>query len=605
MIIEDNTPYFEVDISKKATSKSLFLSYLKKNDSIIGSVNANNSLIGASIIDELYTYGITNEKYSFPPEKIIYLKKGNELQEIGYNQLIYFGDLNNIISTMIDGINEKPSPFLQELLLNAVISNVSLDSKLTESIILSRIEKINPNRGVIDKGSRIIAKGEVVEGNKFQILNSYKAVFQSQVWSKSNYNWLLLGYSLLISLVFLMLFLFMKNYRKEIFKDNNKMTFILFNVVLMIFVTSLVVKYDAKLVYITPLCILPLILKAFFDARLGLFVHVLTILLLGFTVPSSFEFLFLQTIAGMVTILTVSELYKRANLFISVGQITFVYILGYFAFFIIQEGNVELIQWDYFMYFILCGLLTLFSFPLIYIYEKMFGLVSDVSLLELSDTNSKLLKELSNKAPGTFHHSLNVANLAEAAANEIGANAMLTRVGALYHDIGKMVQPTYFTENQISSVNSHDDLDPKESAEIIIDHVINGIEIAKKNNIPDRIIDFIRTHHGTSLVYYFYNKESEKIGEVNKADFSYPGPTPFSRETAILMMADSVEAASKSLKEPTSSKLDSFVENIVDNQLNQGQFLNANITLKEIQKIKKVLKKKLNNMYHLRVEYPQ
>jgi putative nucleotidyltransferase with HDIG domain len=397
----------------------------------------------------------------------------------------------------------------------------------------------------------------------------------------------------------------MKNYRKEIFKDNNKMTFILFNVVLMIFVTSLVVKYDAKLVYITPLCILPLVLKAFFDARLGLFVHVLTILLLGFTVPSSFEFLFLQTIAGMVTILTVSELYKRANLFISVGQITFVYILGYFAFFIIQEGNVELIQWDYFMYFILCGLLTLFSFPLIYIYEKMFGLVSDVSLLELSDTNSKLLKELSNKAPGTFHHSLNVANLAEAAANEIGANAMLTRVGALYHDIGKMVQPTYFTENQISSVNSHDDLDPKESAEIIIDHVINGIEIAKKNNIPDRIIDFIRTHHGTSLVYYFYNKESEKIGEVNKADFSYPGPTPFSRETAILMMADSVEAASKSLKEPTSSKLDSFVENIVDNQLKQGQFLNANITLKEIQKIKKVLKKKLNNMYHLRVEYPQ
>lgn len=605
MIIEDNTPYFEVDISKKASSKSLFLSYLKKNDSIIGSVNANNTLIGTSIIDELYTYGITNENYSFPPEKIIYLKKGNELEEIGYNQLIYFGDLKNTINTMINGYNEKPSPFLLDLILNSVISNVSLDSKLTESIVLSRIEKINPNRGVIEKGSRIIAKGEVVEGSKFQILNSYKAVFQSQVWSKSNYNWLLLGYSLLISLVFLMLFLFMKNYRKEIFKDNNKMTFILFNVVLMIFITSLVVRYDAILVYITPLCILPLVLKAFFDARLGLFVHVLTILLLGFTVPSSFEFLFLQTIAGMVTILTVSELYKRANLFISVSQITFIYILGYFAFFIIQEGNIELIKWDYFMYFILCGLLTLFSFPLIYIYEKIFGLVSDVSLLELSDTNSKLLKELSNKAPGTFHHSLNVANLAEAAANEINANAMLTRVGALYHDIGKMEQPTYFTENQISSVNSHDDLDPKESAEIIIDHVINGIEIAKKNNIPDRIIDFIRTHHGTSLVYYFYNKESEKIGEVKKADFSYPGPTPFSKETAILMMADSVEAASKSLKEPTSSKLDSFVENIIDNQLNQGQFLNANITLKEIQKIKKVLKKKLNNMYHLRVEYPQ
>jgi len=402
-----------------------------------------------------------------------------------------------------------------------------------------------------------------------------------------------------------MLFLFLKNYRLEIYNNNTKVTFILFNIIVMIFLTTLVVKYDAKLVYITPLCILPLVLKTFFDARLGLFVHVLTILLLGFIVPNSFEFLFLQTIAGMVTILTVSELYKRANLFISVGQITFIYVLGYFAFFIIQEGNIELIQWDYFGYFVLCGLLTLFSFPLIYIYEKMFGLVSDVSLLELSDTNSKLLKELSNKAPGTFHHSLNVANLAEAAANEIGANAMLTRVGALYHDIGKMVNPTYFTENQMSSINSHDELDPKESANIIIDHVIIGIEIAKKNKLPDRIIDFIRTHHGTRLVYYFYSKENEKSGIASKEDFSYPGPTPFSKETAILMMADSVEAASKSLKEPTSSMLDEFVEKIIDSQLNQGQFLNANITLKEIQRIKKVLKKKLNNMYHLRIEYPE
>ena len=402
-----------------------------------------------------------------------------------------------------------------------------------------------------------------------------------------------------------MLFLFLKNYRLEIYNNNTKVTFILFNIIVMIFLTTLIVKYDAKLVYITPLCILPLVLKTFFDARLGLFVHVLTILLLGFIVPNSFEFLFLQTIAGMVTILTVSELYKRANLFISVGQITFIYVLGYFAFFIIQEGNIELIQWDYFGYFVLCGLLTLFSFPLIYIYEKMFGLVSDVSLLELSDTNSKLLKELSNKAPGTFHHSLNVANLAEAAANEIGANAMLTRVGALYHDIGKMVNPTYFTENQMSSINSHDELDPKESAKIIIDHVIIGIEIAKKNKLPDRIIDFIRTHHGTRLVHYFYSKENEKLGTVSKEDFSYPGPTPFSKETAILMMADSVEAASKSLKEPTSSMLDEFVEKIIDGQLNQGQFLNANITLKEIQRIKKVLKKKLNNMYHLRIEYPE
>jgi len=326
---------------------------------------------------------------------------------------------------------------------------------------------------------------------------------------------------------------------------------------------------------------------------------------LGFIVPNSFEYLFLQIIAGIVTILTVSELSKRANLFISVGQITLVYILGYFAFFIIQEGNVQLIEWKNFAYFILCGMITLFAFPLIYIYEKIFGLVSEVSLLELSNTNTKLLKELSNKAPGTFHHSLNVANLSEAAANEIGANSMLVRVGALYHDIGKIINATSFTENQLNAVNILEDLQPKEAAKVIIDHVIKGIEIARKNKLPDRVVDFIRTHHGTSVVYYFYKKEQDNNGEANEDDFRYPGPKPFSKETAILMMADSVEAASKSLKDPTSSKIDAFVENIVNKQMEHGQFINANITFKEIETIKKVLKKKLNNIYHLRVEYPE
>ena len=605
---EELIPYFEVDTAKVTAVKTLFNNFYKQKDSIDFTNQRDLKIkdVGLRILDNLYSYGLIGENYSFDSNKLIYLKNGNEIQELSYRQLVYLGEIDRIIKNNVkEYLILDAELFLTELITSIVIPNVTLNSEITASIIKSKIESIKPNRGVIDKGSRIIAKGEVVEGNKFQILSSYKAVFESQIWSKSNFYWLLLGYSLLISLVFLMLFLFLKNYRLEIYNNNTKVTFILFNIIVMIFLTTLVVKYDAKLVYITPLCILPLVLKTFFDARLGLFVHVLTILLLGFIVPNSFEFLFLQTVAGMVTILTVSELYKRANLFISVGQITFIYVLGYFAFFIIQEGNIELIQWDYFGYFVLCGLLTLFSFPLIYIYEKMFGLVSDVSLLELSDTNSKLLKELSNKAPGTFHHSLNVANLAEAAANEIGANAMLTRVGALYHDIGKMVNPTYFTENQMSSINSHDELDPKESANIIIDHVIIGIEIAKKNKLPDRIIDFIRTHHGTRLVHYFYSKENEKSGIASKEDFSYPGPTPFSKETAILMMADSVEAASKSLKEPTSSMLDEFVEKIIDSQLNQGQFLNANITLKEIQRIKKVLKKKLNNMYHLRIEYPE
>ncbi len=607
-IKNDITPFFDKDTLKiieiKTLYKDLFLeSY---NDSL--SIESKEEIydLGNTILNKLYSVGVANETFPYSEDKIIYLKSGSVVEEVIYQQILSIDKLDEIINEEVNNSQLYDSEsYLNEILSRVVTSNLSYNNELTESTINSRVETINPNRGVIEKGSRIIAKGEVVEGNKFQILTSLKSEFQSQVWSSSNYYWLLLGYSLLVFLVFLMLFLFLKNYRQEIYDNNTKVTFIFFNIIAMVFMTTIIVKYDATLVYIAPLCILPLVLKTFFDARLGLFVHVLTLLLLGFIVPNSFEFLFLQIIAGIVTVLTISELYKRANLFISVGQITLIYIIGYFAFFIIQEGNIELIEWEYFYYFVLCGLLTLFAFPLIYIYEKIFGLVSDVSLLELSDTNSKLLKELSNKAPGTFHHSLNVANLAEAAANEIGANAMLVRVGALYHDIGKMVNPTYFTENQIASINAHDELDPKESAQIITDHVINGIEIARKNKLPDRIIDFIRTHHGTSIVYYFYSKENENIGSADKKDFSYPGPIPFSKETAILMMADSVEAASKSLKEPTSSKLDAFVEKIIDGQMEQGQFLNANITFKEIQLIKKVLKKKLNNIYHLRIEYPE
>ncbi len=604
----NSIPYFEYDSDLESDVLESFKNNLhaKYVDSLFKTEKNTVERLGNIFISNIYKNGVTNEIHAYNDDRLIYLKKGNEIEERVYSQIFKEDQLNKRVRELVEKNEVEDIQALIYSILSEVIEpNVKLNAKLTESAIESEIKALNPNRGIIEKGGRIIAKGEVVEGDKFQILNSLKAEFDSQIWSKNNYLWLIVGYSMLVSLVFLMLFLFLKNYRPYIYNNNTKVTFIFFNIFLMVFLTTLVLKVHADYVYVVPICILPLILKAFFDPRVGLFVHVLTILLLGFIVPNSFEYMFLQFIAGIVTILTVSELYKRANLFISVGQITLIYILGYFAFFVIQEGNIQTMEWQNFQYFILCGLATLFAHPLIYFYEKIFGLVSDVSLLELSDTNSKLLKELSNKAPGTFHHSLNVANLAEAAANEIGANSMLVRVGALYHDIGKMLNPTMFTENQVNSVNSHNELDPKESAQIIIDHVIKGIEIARKNNLPDRVIDFIRTHHGTSLVYYFYKKEKELHGEAVGDDFSYPGPIPFSKETAILMMADGVEAASKSLKEPSSSIIDEFVEKIINNQMAQGQFLNANITFKEIETIKKVLKKKLNNIYHLRVEYPE
>lgn len=563
-------------------------------------------LAGKEILAKIYTYGLLENTQDKSTKEKLYLVKNNEAIFLNSSELFSVVDTGEILDQLLD--SRSLGRYQQEyraLFFEILRPNVRYDDELSKMALTDEFSKISLTRGSVDEGKLIVAKGEVVEAENLKILDSLKAEYESELWTENGFFFILAGYAILVALVLMMLMLFLKRYRPEVFRNNVKVTFIFFNILLMVFITTLVVKYNESYVFVVPLCILPIILKTFFDARLGLFVHVLTVLILGFVVPNSFEYIFLQIIAGIVTILTVSELYKRANLFISVGQITLIYMVGYFAFYVIQEGTLDNINLYTFGFFLLNGMITLFAQPLIYIYEKIFGLVSDVSLLELSDTNSRLLKELANKAPGTFHHSLQVANLAEAAANEIGANAMLVRVGALYHDIGKMNKPAYFTENQVTNINPHDDLQPRESARIIIDHVIEGIEMARKNKLPDRVIDFIRTHHGTTYVYYFFKKQQEMGEELNESDFKYPGPVPFSKETAILMMADAVEAASKSLTNPTYPVIEEFVEKIVNGQMNARQFLNANITFKEIQVVKKVLKLKLTNIYHLRVEYPE
>lgn len=610
-IVENSILYFNVNSAIKQQVIDVYEDQFEAtfSDTIPRSVSKKIFRAGKTMLSELYKYGVLSEDYDFPEDRSIVILDGREKKQDGfYSNLVKQSAVTAFIDKELrknDLLNFKTD--FVALFFDVIEPNLVLDKTFTDKVLKDELSKISFTRGSVAKETLIVSKGEVVEGDKYQILKSLRAEYESQVWNEANYNWVLFSYTLLVALALLMLLLFLKKYRVAVFENNTKVTFIFFNIVLMIFITTLVVNFNSKYIYVVPICILPLIFKAFFDARLGLFAHVLTVLLLGFIVPNSYEYVFLQIIAGIVTILTVSELYKRANLFISVGQITLIYIVAYFAFFVIHEGSVDTLKWEAFVWFILCGLATLFVQPLIYLYEKIFGLVSDVSLLELSDTNTKLLKELSNKAPGTFHHSLNVANLAEASANEIGANAMLVRVGALYHDIGKMKNPTYYTENQSSGINPHDELSSKESAGIITDHVINGIEIARKNNLPDRVIDFIRTHHGTSVVYYFYMQEKKDFPEddVDLLDFSYPGPKPFSKETAILMMCDSIEAASKSLKEPTSTKIEAFVEKIINKQIEADQFLNADITFKEIQAIKKVLKHKLANIYHLRIEYPE
>lgn len=590
----------------------VFRSYDESFPNVFTSENFNRGQLntlknaGRELLSKIYEYGILDKGEGLEGAETLYLLKNNEASRIRTEDVFRLADISDFVS---ESLREQRLQSFEanynQLFFEIIKPNVSYDAVLSKKELEDELSKISVTRGNVDEGKLIIAKGEVVEASNLVILNSLKAEYESELWTENNYYFILFGYTILVALVLMMLLLFLKKYRSEIYRNNVKVTFIFFNILNMVFITTMVVKYNPTYVFVVPLCILPLILKTFFDARLGLFVHVLTVLILGFVVPNSFEYIFLQIIAGIVTILTVSELYKRANLFLSVGQITLIYIIGYFAFHIIHEGNLDNVHWFTFGFFFLNGMITLFAQPLIYIYEKIFGMVSDVSLLELSDTNSKLLKELSNKAPGTFHHSLQVANLAEAAANEIGANALLIRVGALYHDIGKMNNPMYFTENQITSVNPHNELSPRNSATIIINHVIDGIEIARRNNLPDRVIDFIRVHHGTTFVYYFYKKQLEKEENVDEKDFRYPGPIPFSRETAILMMADAVEAASKSLTNPTFQIINQFVDKIVAGQMDANQFLNSDITFKEIESVKKVLKQKLTNIYHLRIEYPE
>ncbi|MCV6629432.1 MAG: HDIG domain-containing protein [Flavobacteriaceae bacterium] len=595
----------ESEIPKRVSAQAVsqYVAYFPKIENRKEVAALKNKI--AALVQQLYRFGVYNQQKLGLGEQV-YLVRNNEANLIETSNLVPAGELRSFISTRLENTPyAKYQTNFYNLLFDLVEPNLVLDENLTNSVLKEALDQVSRTRGAVTKGSLIIAKGEVVEGKRFQVLSSLERTYASEMWNDQNHFTILSGYTVLVALVLLMLLLFLKKYRRRIYVHNKKVSFIFFNVVLMVLGTTIALHYSANLVYVVPLCILPLITKAFFDARLALFVHTLTVLILGFVVPNSFEYIFLQIVAGIITILTITEFYKRANLFISVGQITLVYILGYIAFYIIHEGGFDGFQWKAIGLFALNGMLTLFAQPLIYIYEKTFELVSDVSLLELSDTNSKILKDLSNKAPGTFHHSLQVANLAEAAANEIGANAMLVRVGALYHDIGKMKNPSFFTENQTSMVNPHDEFSPRDSARIIINHVLDGIEMARKYKLPDRIIDFIRTHHGTSLVYYFYIKAKELEGDVDIKDFSYPGPLPFSKETAILMMADSVEAASKSLKEPTHAKINDFVDKIISKQMEQMQFQNANITFKEIELIKKVFKYKLINIYHLRIEYPE
>jgi len=562
---------------------------------------------GLKVLKNLYATGIIQmvDDIDFKDSnyEVIVMK-----ENIG--EVVSLGDLFTIETASkkaydLKNISEEESNFLAPLILEMLKQNVFYDEEATNKMLEGELKAISKGLGMVQRGEVIISQGELVTESNFQELESYRQRYEGENWQDSSENWLSLGQTLLVLVAFLILFLFLKQFRVEVFNDNKKVTFILTLITLMVLMASLSLTASNKLIFLMPFCLLPIIIKAFFDTRLALFTHLIAIIIIGFIVPNSFEFIYLQLMAGIVSILSVLQMYKRAQLFVSAAKIIAIYFVAYFAMALTQEGSVDNIDWMNFVWFAGNGALTLFAYPLIFAFEKTFSLVSDVSLLELSDTNSPLLRDLAQVAPGTFQHSIQVANLAEEGILEIGGNALLVRAGALYHDIGKMKNPQFFIENQISGINPHDDLSFEESADVIINHVKNGISIAKDNNLPDELIDFIRTHHGTTMVGYFYKQYVASFpDEIEAAEkFTYPGPKPFSKETSVLMMADSVEAAARSLKSPTLENIDKLVESIINHQIDNEQFVNADITMKSITQIKKLFKKKLQSIHHVRVEY--
>ncbi|HEY0029622.1 MAG TPA: HDIG domain-containing protein [Bacteroidia bacterium] len=609
-IIKNAKPYFKFDNAIVKAKKAQLISEIEtKWDK--KSISKERALsIATKIFDSVYSKGIIEPHAIIEnktPDYSIYVVNNNIAEEHDLRDFHTITSAYDYVQKQLSSAGAAYEKVLLPTLENVIAHTIFYDKATSDKILKQAIDEISPSRDIILKEQSIISKGEIIDAQKYQILESLKAEYEGQSGGTGDYLFILIGQIMIVSVCLSVLIAFLGFFRKDIFLDNAKITFILMLIVLQVLMTRFASGSQSFGVYILPFCILPIIIRAFYDTRVALFVHLVTVLIISFMAPDRFEFAFIQLLGGMVAIFSIVNMRNRSQIFISAGVIFLTYSAAYIGLTIIQEGGSDALTWQNFAWFGISSLLTLFSYPLIFVFEKLFGFISDVSLLELSDTNGKLLRELASRAPGTFQHSLQVANLAEEAIYTIGGNALLVRTGALYHDIGKMEMPMYFIENQASGMNPHDEMSFDESAAIIISHVIKGIEIAKRNNLPEQIIDFIRTHHGTTITAYFYRSYKKAFPEeqIDESKFHYPGPIPFSKETAVLMMADSVEAASRSLKKYDMETIDNLVESIITTQIEQNQYMNSDITFRDINTLKKIFKKKLMNVYHVRVEYPR
>ena len=602
--------YFNRSLEHEKKSIEEFSLNLNKliDDNLVNKLNKETYLnLGTKILYKIYDIGVYE-----PSKELINLKATHPILLLNEQNIGEEFEFNDLLTkekafTIIDNEFTRLDSVLINLIKNSLQANVIYDDKLSNDQLINDLKTVSATRGGIINGQKIITTGEIVNEEKFLILESLKNEYENKLGSSTSFSWILIGQFLIVSILFYTLFVFLKNVSSKIFYENKDIIFIVLAMVGFILMTILVLKFASLNVYLVPFCSLPILIRTFFGNRIALFIYVITIFIISFLVPNSFEFVLIEVIAGIITLFTILNVNKRSELFYTSLIIFASYSLTYVGFSIIQEGNILSVNTKSLSWFAISAGLTVFSYNFVYLFEKMFGYISDVTLLELSDTNNKLLRELNLKAPGTFQHSLQVANLAEEASREIGGNPLLVRTGALYHDIGKMLAPAYFIENQSSGINPHDDLSYEESASIIISHVINGVEIAKKHKLPEQIIDFIRTHHGTSKTQYFlrmFTADNPDF-DINDAIFQYPGPIPFTKETAILMMADSVEAASRSLKKYNLETITGLVNSILDAQVNENQFNNTDITFKDITIVKRLFIKKLMNIYHVRVEYPK
>ena len=484
--------------------------------------------------------------------------------------------------------------------------NLVLDEARTSLELDSRLSQLSHSSQMVMAGDRIIAKGEEVTAEKGQIIKSLEAENDRRFSEKYSLWGQMAGQLLLAVIAFVALYMFLKNTRHRILEDDRKVLFVMMLILLMSALVALVVRVNPDWVLLVPLCIIPILMRVFFDMRVALYIHLTTVIILANLVPNSFEFIFYQLVTGMMSIIAVRNLERRSQFFVLALVIFVSYSFIYTAGVLSQDTNLLSLSADKYLMFFLNAILTLLAYPLIYLFEKLFGMTTNLTLMELSSTNTPALRKLSRRAPGTFQHSMQVANITEDLVNEIGGNALLAKVGALYHDIGKVRNPLYFTENQNSGFNPHNELDYVESAEIITSHITNGLELARSYHLPAEVQDFIRTHHGTTYTGYFYAKELERHpdGDFDTTRFRYPGPRPYSRETAVVMIVDTVEAALRSLKNHTKESTDEMIDRLIDSKISAGQLDNCALTYGDIARIRKFLKDKMMSIYHVRVEYP-